>query len=238
MNIKIGLLAICCFCSALLVAQQSAHELLDKSIAFHDAADNWKKLKTSLTFKVVQPDKSDGQREVSINNKKQTFTFEAQYDEGTLTYEVRKNKGAAKWNNQDEIPVEMAKKYRISAERAVMYRDYYTYLYGMPMKLKDAGTIIDPQVKQVDFYGKKYNRIRVTYTENVGEDIWYFYFNPTTNALEAYQFFHDESKNDGEYILFEELMEVQKIKIPSIRKWYYNKDEQFLGTDILLKATK
>ena len=101
------------------------------------------------------------------------------------------------------------------------------------MKLKDPGTIIDPTVEQVEFYGKSYNRIRVTYEASVGDDIWYFYFNPRTHALEAYQFFHDESKNDGEYILFEEIKEIQKVKIPRIRKWYYNENEKFLATDVL-----
>ncbi len=27
-----------------------------------------------------------------------------------------------------------------------MYRNYYTYLYGLPMKLKDLGRIISPRV--------------------------------------------------------------------------------------------
>ena len=224
---------ICCLSFNILSGQQTATQLLDKSIAFHDPKDNWKTFKSDLNFTVVRPDKPDGKRKVSIDNKTESFSFWATYDTGTLNYQVSKNNGIARWNEQEEIPKDIAEKYRISPDRAVMYRDYYTYLYGMPMKLKDAGTIIDPKVEQVDFYGKKYNRIRVTYEEEVGDDIWYFYFNPTTNALEAYQFFHDKSKNDGEYILFEELKEIQKIKIPRIRKWYYNKDDFFLATDVL-----
>ena len=233
MNINISLLLLFCCSIKVVSAQQTATELLAKSIAFHDPDNNWDKFNAELNFKVIVPEKPDTKRTAIINNEQQFFSFAAQYDEGLLLYEAKQDKGVAKWNGSEEVPDEIAKKYRISSARAIMYRDYYSYLYGMPMKLKDAGTIIHPEVEAVEFYGKSYNRIKVTYAPEVGDDIWYFYFNPTTNALEAYQFFHDETKNDGEYILFEEIKEIQNIKIPRIRKWYYNKDEKFLATDVL-----
>ena len=54
--------------------------------------------------------------------------------------------------------------------------------------------------------------------------------------MEVYQFYHDESKNDGEYILLSEEMLVKDIKMPKVRAWYYNKDNTYLGTDDLVKA--
>lgn len=231
---RIGFLLLSCLLTSIVACQQSASALLDKSIAFHDPHNNWNKFEGMLSFSVERPDKPDGKRKVFIDNEGQSFSFWAQYDDGLLQYNVDSDRGAAKWNGKKEISEAMVEKYRISADRAVMYRDYYTYLYGMPMKLKDLGTIIDPEVKEVEFYGKTYNRIRVTYDDSVGDDIWYFYFSPTTHAMEAYQFFHDESKNDGEYILFEEIVEIDKVKIPRIRKWYYNSDNKFLATDVLI----
>jgi len=127
----------------------------------------------------------------------------------------------------------MAKQYRIAKDRALMYRNYYTYLYGMPMKLKDPGTKIHPDVTKVTKLGIEYNKIKVTYEESVGKDTWYFYFDPNTNALQAYQFFKDESKNDGEFILFEGELIVDGIKLPKDRKWYYNVDGKYLATDVL-----
>ena len=70
------------------------------------------------------------------------------------------------------------------------------------MKLKDKGTVIHEKVKAKKFKGKDYLVLKVTYDENVGKDTWYFYFNPKTYAMEVYQFFKDESKNDGEYIFY------------------------------------
>lgn len=208
-------------------------ELLDKSIAYHDPQNNWNKLNAVLNFKTIMADKSERERTVSINNKKGEFTFVSNYEEGRLEYKVKKNIGEAKWNGNTTIPEKAAEKYRVSNERAVMYRNYYTYLYGMPMKLKDPGTLMSPFAEEVEFYGKTYNCIKVSYDPEVGTDTWYFYFNTMTHALEAYQFYKDESKNDGEYILFEETKLIDKVKIPSIRHWYYNNDKKFLATDVI-----
>jgi hypothetical protein len=69
----------------------------------------------------------------------------------------------------------------------------------------------------------------------VGSDTWYFYFDIETFALKRYQFFHDESKNDGEYIILDGEIEIEEILMPKNRSWYYNSDNTFLGTDILSK---
>ena len=51
--------------------------------------------------------------------------------------------------------------------------------------------------------------------------------------MEVYQFFHEETKNDGEYILLSEIKIIEGIKIPKNRAWYTNKEHTLLGTDIL-----
>jgi len=40
----------------------------------------------------------------------------------------------------------------------------------------------------------------------------------------------------GEYILLNQEIIVNDVKLPKIRKWYLNKDNKYLGTDNLLKA--
>lgn len=74
--------------------------------------------------------------------------------------------------------------------------------------------------------------LKVTYKQNIGKDTWYFYFNPKTFAMEVYQFFK-ETKDSGEYILLSGLETINAIKMPKVRAWYYNKDNNYLGTDIL-----
>ena len=116
-----------------------------------------------------------------------------------------------------------------------MYKNYYTYLYGLPMKLKDNGTIIHEVVNKKTFKGKTYLTLKVTYDKAVGNDTWYFYFNPKTFALEIYQFFHNEAKNDGEYILLSGMESINGINMPKARAWYTNKDHKYLGKDTIVK---
>lgn len=113
-------------------------------------------------------------------------------------------------------------------------KDYYQYLWALPMKLKDPGTIIDPNVHARDFFGQELLEVRVTYDQEVGNDIWYFYFHPDTYALSGYRFYHDESKNDGEYILIEGEKQVNGMKIPARRHWYTHTDRRLLGTDEII----
>nr|WP_262709923.1 DUF6503 family protein [Allomuricauda onchidii] len=113
--------------------------------------------------------------------------------------------------------------------------EHYTYLYGLPMKLKDPGTILSDKVQTKTFKGKEYLVLKVNYEGGVGDDVWYFYFDPKSYAMEVYQFYHAELENDGEYILLEGLEEINGILMPKTRLWYYNKDDKFLGTDILIK---
>ena len=123
-------------------------------------------------------------------------------------------------------------KYNLNKERANLYKNYYTYLYGLHMKLKDDSTIIHQKVEKGNFKGKKYLILKVTYNKGIGKDTWYFYFNPKTYAMEVYQFFK-EAKDSGEYILLSGLDIINGVKMPKKRVWYYNKDDKYLGTDIL-----
>ena len=106
------------------------------------------------------------------------------------------------------------------------------------MKLKDPGTIISDSLDYRSFKGKDYWVIKASYAEEVGSDIWYFYFDPISYAMEVYQFYKtDENGNmdpeSGEYILLDGIEEIGGVRMPKTRAWYYNKDDVYLGTDHL-----
>jgi hypothetical protein len=46
-------------------------------------------------------------------------------------------------------------------------------------------------------------------------------------------FFHDEVKNDGEYILLSGIKTIDGINMPKARVCYTNKENTYLGTDTL-----
>ncbi|QLG47224.1 hypothetical protein HYG79_07110 [Costertonia aggregata] len=213
----------------------SGEALLDKAIAYHDPNNHWNTLKTELTVTMTSPDTGKRVSNIIIDFPNEYFSLIATRN-GVITEQIlHKDDCRLSLNEDSDISKESAKKYRLTCERARMMKDYYTYLYGLPMKLKDPGTKIHPDVQQRGFKGKQYLVLKAEYEAKVGNDIWYFYFDPKTYAMKVYQFFHDEEKNDGEYILLKDEEIISDIKMPKTREWYYNLDDTYLGTDVLSK---
>ena len=73
------------------------------------------------------------------------------------------------FNGNETFSEEIAIKFQLNCERAYMYRDYYTYLYGLPMKLNDKGTIINSKINEKQINGNSYWVLKATYTPDVGE---------------------------------------------------------------------
>ncbi len=211
----------------------TGEKLLDKAISYHDPNGLWDSFKGEFGVTMSTPDGNKRVSNIEINLPEEYFKVRSVKDNTALTQAMNKGNCELTLNGSSEIAKEDAEKHRLSCERAEMYKNYYTYLYGLPMKLKDPGTIIDPKTQRKTFKGKEYLVLRVTYEKKVGGDIWYFYFDPKTYAMEVYQFFRDESKPDGEYILLSGEEEISGIKMPKTRAWYYNFDDTYLGTDEL-----
>jgi hypothetical protein len=207
--------------------------LLEKSIDYHDPKGNWKTFKGSFHVTMRTPDQKERISNIHLDLPREEFVLEVTKNKDNYAYQIERDSCNITLNGSSEFSSENADRLGLDCERGRMMKDYYTYLYGLPMKLKDPGTIIAPKIKKKSFKCKEYLVLEVNYAKYVGEDTWYFYFDPLTYAMEVYQFFHDEAKNDGEYILLEGMETINNIKMPKTRAWYYNKDDTYLGTDIL-----
>jgi len=209
-------------CSTICIAQNlTGMKLLEKSISYHDPNHRWETFKDSLFITMKTPNAVDRNSRIYIDLANQSFYVKATKDTISTTYTLHKSACSILLNGNKDLSEKEKKEHQLSCERAHMYKNYYTYLYGLPMKLKDPGTIIDPKVQRKKFNQKEYLVLRVTYEKLVGKDTWYFYFDPENYAMEVYQFFHDETKNDGEYILLtEEEIKLKKI-LSKIVVWRY-----------------
>ncbi|TDT46545.1 hypothetical protein CLV90_0599 [Maribacter spongiicola] len=215
----------------------TGNQLLERAITFHDPQNNWSTFKGKMLIEMENPKGSPRSTVVEMKLPNNYFKTTVKKDNYTVESELDNGECTLKLNGSTSIFPKIKDSMNISCDRAKMMKNYYTYLYGLPMKLKDPGTLIANKVIKKTFKGKEYLVLKATYEKEVGNDTWYFYFDPKTYAMEVYQFFHDESKNDGEYILLSEMITVNGIKIPKIRKWYYNKGDVFLATDVLRKAS-
>ena len=212
-----------------------AEDVLNRSIAYHDPEGNWSTFAGKMTIEMATP-------KGSLRTTKLELRFADQYFKSTVVQEGITT--TSEWNQGDcqhwyegkkQFSTAIAEKYRLNCQRTQKMRDYYTYLYGLPMKLKDSGAQLHPEVKQVLFQNERFLRLRVDYDAAVGTDRWYFYMDPITFQLRHYQFYHNETENDGEYILLSDEMIVEGIKMPKVRAWYRNKDNAYLGTDTLVQ---
>lgn len=215
----------------------TGQQLLNKAIKQHDPKGNWKSFNAVFEVTMSTPDQPERISQIKIDLPKEYFSVNAIRDSVSTNYIVANGKASASkydLRNPDEVIVTTEK----DAQRAIFMKNYYTYLYGLPMKLKDEGTIISDQVERKIFKGKEYLVLKVTYDQSIGSDAWFFYFDPSTYKMEVYQFFKTDNAGKvkpetGEYILLSGNHVISDINMPKTRKWYYNKNDQFLGADVI-----
>lgn len=215
----------------------TANQLLDKAISYHDPDNQWSTFKGDFIVEMTTPNASKRVSHIKINLPLEYFSVSAKRNSVTTYYEINKGQCSMLYNGK---PVDSIDNKGMSCERAKLYKNYYTYLYGLPMKLKDPGTLLDKDIEHKTFKNRDYLVLKVSYDKSKGSDIWFFYFNPSTYAMEAYQFFKTDDSgrmipDSGEYILLSDIFIINGIKMPNTRTWYYNKDDKHLGTDTLVK---
>lgn len=234
---KIGCSIFFCLLSIYgLHSQESAPDalsLLKSSIRYHDPDGVLVKHGVELHLTETRPGGSDRLTRVQMKPTAEEFSMKRTSDGTEITMRQSGKEleflldGSVEYSPEDEA------KHRLNKERLITMKDYYQYLWYLPSKLLDRGTIIDPVIQRVNYFGTSSWQMKVTYDEKVGKDTWYFYFHPDNHALIGYRFYHDEAANDGEYILLEDEIVVKKVRIPKMRKWYTHKEGKYLGADIL-----
>lgn len=237
-NISFIIFTLLLFSHTIYAQNLSGAALLDKAIKYHDPDNNWPTFNSQLKVTMHIPNRSSRISDITINLPQEYFKVRAKRD--TVSTTLISDKGVCSFalNGSESISQKDIETHNLTCERTKLYKNYYTYLYGLPMKLKDPGTNISESIEKKQFKGKTYLVLKATYDKHVGSDIWYFYFNPNTYAMEAYQFFKTNEnghvkKGSGEYILLTQEKMVNGVKIPKNRSWYYNKNDKLLGTDVL-----
>lgn len=211
---------------------QSAEELIARSIRYHDPKENWQSFQQVLVFKT-----DSNKKEVLIDNINGKVVFTEQ--KGDSLYELGSESGNSfeKINNQQIDWSDTTIVVSTWKDSGEFWSNFFTYLYGLPMKLKDEGVVIYDSVLTGTLDGKPYYKVKAQYEKENSQEIWYYYFNQDNNALEAYEFYFGVDEKEGEFVRCEEELELQNIKIPKIRKWYLiHEDMRFLGKDELSRG--
>lgn len=201
---------------------------------YHDQNGVWFKSKIRLTIDEVRADASSRTSLVVIDNPGSAFELKTRRDNRQIVMSVLGEKTSASLDGRLDFSKEDAAKYGLAAEGVLRRRNYYSYLFGLPMKLSDPGAIVGIPVPISKYEGRTYRKIRVTYEPKVGGDVWDFFFDTKTNALSGFRFFHDEAKGDGEFLTLEGEIDCGSgVRLPKSRSWFMNKDRKALGKDTI-----
>lgn len=210
-----------------------AEALLARSIGYHDPADEWTAYHGVLTMEEVRPNGSSRTAWVELDVASGGFGYTVDAEDGRVVKRVGSAGCSATVDGAAPDSAATAA-HRLECTQIERSRNYYLYLWGLPMKLRDPGTLIDSEVVRTTFDGVEVDQIKVTYDPEVGGDTWYFYFEPTQARMVGYRFYHDEAANDGEYITLSDEFTVGQMRLPARRQWFVNADDRFLGEDILV----
>ncbi|MGB1042338.1 MAG: DUF6503 family protein [Tenacibaculum sp.] len=110
------------------------------------------------------------------------------------------------------------------------YYNLYFYFYAMPFVLADDG-IVYSEAKALEFEGKKYPGIKISYNANVGsspDDNYYIYFNPTTKEMAwlgyTVTYFSKKPSTKTNLIRYNSWENVNGFLLPKAITWYKKDD--------------
>lgn len=191
-----------------LQSQSEAEKLVNQSIEFHDPKGQWSKLLSDIEITSIVERKGvidTSFRSIHLNLAEGKFSMR----QDTVLY---------------EFPCS-------NCERATMYNSYFRYLLGMPMKLKDPGTIIQEKIDIKKYKGKSYRVVTVNYEPSVGTYTWLFYFEMDSPELRLTEFSKDGTFQNGETIELNNKVRFQKMLLPGQLKWFVLPDRPFLAEE-------
>lgn len=209
----------------------SSQEIVQASIAYHDPNGMWGKL----------------YQDFKVQSSRDTLTLKLYNDRGMVEWTQKLNDGRfitagyvsdscfVKIDGKSIEPRGKIENLLLDCPQVISRSNYFLYMYGLPMKLKDAQAIIDPIPEKVNFLGKEYWSVKVHYNSPDGGR-WQFYFDTDSFSFEIAQYFHSEHADNSEYIVFDSPLKVGQMVLPARHSWYLFKNRQFIGSELLVRS--
>lgn len=191
----------------------SAGEVLQRALAYHDPDSRWSTLRARLEIAESRPEGEGSRSVVELDNSRTWMRVDLS---GKEAYEV----------TVDEVNILTGDK---DAVRGLMIRNYFLYLWGLPMKLTDPGTQLELEPETSEIHGRPCDVIRVAYEK----ETWFFHIDRESGRMRQYEFYWDDAKTKGEIITLEGEIELGSMRIPQTRTWYKLPGNELLGTDHL-----
>ena len=190
----------------------TSEEIINRSIRFHDPSNAWSTLQATYFFDEYRPD--------GVIRKTQV-TFDLPND----TYEIQRE-GQYHYRMVSDSLLLISGE--INPERAHTIKNYYLYLWGIPMKLADPQTPVGGWERDT-LDGRVTYKVRINYEK----DTWFYHFDQSNFEMVGYTFYQDSILSHGERIELDQTRKMGSILTPTVRKWYRLPEEEYLGKDVL-----
>lgn len=208
-----------------------AGALLSRALEHHDPDDVWSQRPIELQWVSLRPDGTERVASLLIDNTTGLFGLEMDHGGYDLEYEAKGDQARVLVDGSREVSPEAREALSLDREGGLMWRNYFHFLVGLPMKLTDPGASLDEGPVSTRFQDREVLAIQATYATDDGYPYWAFYFDPGSSALVGARFWREGPDVDGEYIVMEGTAESGSLRIPASRAWYTSADDEYLGTD-------
>ncbi|WP_340073971.1 DUF6503 family protein [Leptobacterium sp. I13] len=201
----------------------TAQEIIERSIEYYHMED-WGsfsgKFKISQTIPEAKEEDEAFITLLEFDNSKQYFRLERPSLE--QIFGVKDGVLFAEVKGEDALHKD------VSELNITSMKSYWTYLLGIPAKLKDPGSVPNDTIKKVSFREKDHWLVTIPYEK----ETWSFYFNSNTYALQKACFIMNQNPSYGNCIEFEKEIEVNNIKFQQEQHWY-DLDGKKLGEEVI-----
>lgn len=196
---------------------KNASEIISNSIEFHDSNLQWQKLNSKFFFKssFAFNDSIPEDLQISIDVPNNNFIYKNMDRNVELEY------------FEDSC---IKKSVNGSCDGYQWTKNFYTYVWGLPMKLTDPNVIPNPEWTMDSLNGFSCYAVRINYeSEN-----YTFYFDQNDYQLRGFQFLKNDQSGKGEIVHLDGIYQFQNIKFPKKRTWLHLNNDT-IGVNEIIK---
>ena len=218
------------------IKELSGREVLQKSKIFHDPSSKWKEINFDVHIQEPRIGNPVRYSIIKMNNATGSFELQRNRDQYVSTHIVEES-GITKvlLDDSETIDSVLTAKYRLQPERSNMYREFYQIMYGLPMTLNDQTVKKIDTTTVVDFNNEKSYKVELELKEAMFSEFWQIYIRTSDYKLIGLEIIFPNEPKKGERLYFEKEFNYKGVIIPRIRHWHEYLDDNYAGSDIIIK---
>ncbi len=213
-----------------------AQTILENSQSRHDPEAQWSNIELNLHIQEPRVQNTGRYSEVQLDNANGTFSLQRSRETSVATYQIdAAGNNTVLLNGNEQFPDSLKEKYMLDPARCATYQNFYQIMYGLPMTLNDSFLAQLGDAEKTYFNNTPCYKIPATLQEEMFSKDWILYISRKDFTFKGMEIIFPEEPTKGERLFFEGEIAINGVKIPRYRHWYELKDNEYAGSDIIVK---